>query len=211
MLCNRTRFWILWFPCGSPHLFSIVCESTLYRQYKAISKVTLDNRLNFPLGITLHLTPKSLLKHNEIINCFDWTKKFMDCCILDPYFNFQNQQIFNKGFYIRNLLLYHTICMNIDIIKCNTVVSNHVNSDHVPSFSCHDVWNVRQTTCTSGVWAITVTRSTYSRRFSRFLINWNMETPRKWLSKYWCSVPHCLFDNRSISRQVVFLSWCWQQ
>jgi hypothetical protein len=41
----------------------------------------------------------------------------------------------------------------------NTVVSNHVNSDHVPSFSCLDVWNVRQTT--SGVYAITVITSTY--------------------------------------------------
>ena len=50
----------------------------------------------------------------------------------------------------------------------NTVVSNYVNSNHVPSFSCHDVWNVRQTT--SGVYAISVTTSTYhicSRRWSR--------------------------------------------
>ena len=46
------------------------------------------------------------------------------------------------------------------------VVSNHVNSDHIPYFSCHDVWNVRQTT--SGVYAITVTTSTYhSRRYGR--------------------------------------------
>jgi hypothetical protein len=50
--------------------------------------------------------------------------------------------------------------------KHNMVVSNHVNSDHVPSFSCLDVWNVRQTT--SGVYAITVTTSTYhSRRCGR--------------------------------------------
>jgi hypothetical protein len=35
----------------------------------------------------------------------------------------------------------------------NTVVSNHVNSDHVPSFSCLDVWTNRQ--ATSGVYAIT--------------------------------------------------------
>ena len=33
-----------------------------------------------------------------------------------------------------------------------------------------------------------------------------METPRKRLSKYWCSVPHCLSDNTNISRPVVFLS-----
>jgi hypothetical protein len=54
-----------------------------------------------------------------------------------------------------------------DLNQNNTVVSNHVNSDHVPSFSCHDVsWsNVRQTT--SGVYAITVTTSTYSRRCGR--------------------------------------------
>ena len=49
---------------------------------------------------------------------------------------------------------------------CNTVVSNHVNSDHVPPFSCHDSWNVRQTT--SGVYTIIVTTSTYhSRRCGR--------------------------------------------
>jgi hypothetical protein len=41
--------------------------------------------------------------------------------------------------------------------------------DHVPSFSCHDVWNVRQTT--SGVYAITVTTSTYqmSKLFTSFI------------------------------------------
>ena len=38
----------------------------------------------------------------------------------------------------------------------NTVVSNHVNSDHVPSFPCLDVWTNRQ--ATSGVYAITVTK-----------------------------------------------------
>jgi hypothetical protein len=54
-------------------------------------------------------------------------------------------------------------------LACNTVVSNHVNSDHVPSFSCHDVWDVRQTT--SGVYAITVTTSTYhSRRCGRLYV-----------------------------------------
>ena len=44
----------------------------------------------------------------------------------------------------------------------NTVVSNHVNSDHVPSFSCLDVWNARQTT--SGDYAITVTTLAYHSR-----------------------------------------------
>jgi hypothetical protein len=48
----------------------------------------------------------------------------------------------------------------------NTVVSNHVNSYHVPSFSCLDVWTNRQGT--SGVYAITVTTSAYhSRRCGR--------------------------------------------
>ena len=44
----------------------------------------------------------------------------------------------------------------------NTVVSNHVNSDHVPSFSCLVVWTNRQ--ATSGVYAITVTTSAYHSR-----------------------------------------------
>ena len=48
----------------------------------------------------------------------------------------------------------------------NTLVSNHVNSDHVPSLSCLDVCNVRQTT--SGAYTITMTTSTYhSRRYGR--------------------------------------------
>jgi hypothetical protein len=41
--------------------------------------------------------------------------------------------------------------------------------------------------------------------------NYHMEKPRKWLSKYWYCVLHCLSDNRNISRHVIFLSWCWQQ
>ena len=50
------------------------------------------------------------------------------------------------------------IIFNFTNLMCfNTVVSNHVNSDHVPSFSCLDVWTNRQ--ATSGVYAITVTTS----------------------------------------------------
>jgi hypothetical protein len=53
-------------------------------------------------------------------------------------------------------------------IYCCQLVSNHVNSDHVPSFSCHDVWNVRQTT--SGVYAITVTTSVFLlHRFFQYI------------------------------------------
>jgi len=50
--------------------------------------------------------------------------------------------------------------------QTHTVVSNHVHSDHVPSFSCLDVWANRQ--ATSGVYAIAVTTSAYhSRRCGR--------------------------------------------
>jgi hypothetical protein len=41
----------------------------------------------------------------------------------------------------------------------NMVVWNRVNSDHVPSVSCLDFWNVRQTTY--GAYAITVITSAY--------------------------------------------------
>ena len=58
-----------------------------------------------------------------------------------------------------NLATQHTYMQSmsnlprfITLQKYNTVVSNHVNSYHVPSFSCHDVSNVRQTT--SGAYAI---------------------------------------------------------
>jgi hypothetical protein len=50
-------------------------------------------------------------------------------------------------------------------LSINTVVLNHVNSDHVPSFSCLDVWISRQTT--SGVYAISVTSAYHSRRCGR--------------------------------------------
>ena len=43
--------------------------------------------------------------------------------------------------------------------KIKYVVLNHVNSNHVLSCLCLDVWNVRQTT--SGVYDITVTTSAY--------------------------------------------------
>ena len=55
-------------------------------------------------------------------------------------------------------------------LSINTVVSNHVNSDHVLSFSCLDIWGVWQTT--SGVYAISVTTSAFhSRRCGRLYIS----------------------------------------
>jgi hypothetical protein len=71
--------------------------------------------------------------------------------------------------------------LKITIIR---LFRNHANSDHVPSFSSLDVWNVRL--MTSGVYAITVTTSKYHSRIS-------------------CSVPLCLSDNRNISGHIVFL------
>ena len=43
--------------------------------------------------------------------------------------------------------------------SCNMLVSNHVNSDHIPFILCLDVYNVRQTT--SDGYVIAVTTSTY--------------------------------------------------
>ena len=61
---------------------------------------------------------------------------------------------------------YKIFSQKTQFFNVNTVVSNHVNTDHVPPISCYDVWNVRQTT--PGVYAITLTTSTYhSRRCSR--------------------------------------------
>ena len=60
----------------------------------------------------------------------------------------------------------HFLYKGIQMCRWNTVASNHANSDHVPSFSCLNVWNVRQVT--SDVYDITVTTSTYhSRRCGR--------------------------------------------
>ena len=62
----------------------------------------------------------------------------------------------------------HDVCKQLDFLyksikmRNNTVVSNHVNSDHVPSFSCLDVWITWQTT--SGVYVITVTTSAFHSR-----------------------------------------------
>ena len=41
----------------------------------------------------------------------------------------------------------------------------------------------------------------------QIISNCNMATPRKRQNKYWCSVPHCLSDNRNISRRVVAFSF----
>ena len=44
-----------------------------------------------------------------------------------------------------------------------------------------------------------------------YISNCNMETPRKPLNKYWCSVPHYLSDIRNIYIKAdVFIWWCWQ-
>ena len=77
--------------------------------------------------------------------------------------------------------MIYTIFFKITIIR---LFRNHANSDHVPSFSSLDVWNVRPTT--SGVYAITVTTSIYHSRIS-------------------CSVPLCLSDNINISGHIVLL------
>jgi hypothetical protein len=67
-------------------------------------------------------------------------------------YNLPHMETLNKFLCMR---IYGTLCKVVDFWQLlgrnstNTVVSNHVNSDHVPSFSCLDVWNVRQTT--SGV------------------------------------------------------------
>jgi hypothetical protein len=61
---------------------------------------------------------------------------------------------------ITPLFCFHGNCGKI--CPTNMVVSNHVNSDHVPSFSCLDVWTNRQVT--SGVYAMTVTTSAYHSR-----------------------------------------------
>jgi hypothetical protein len=67
---------------------------------------------------------------------------------------------------VRFRLVFVYSGFGLDRCHCNTVVSNHVNSDHVPSFSCLDVWTPWQTT--SDVYAIIVTTSAYhSRRCGR--------------------------------------------
>ena len=82
--------------------------------------------------------------------------------------------------------IYHKNKTNKVSLKCwneiNTVVSNHVNSDHVPSFSCLDVETNRQ--ATSGVYAITVTTSAYdSRRCGRLkvIVIWRRQGNR-WIN-----------------------------
>ena len=66
---------------------------------------------------------------------------------------------------VYNILIFsRSTVQKLENNMMNTVVSNHVNSDHVPSFSFPDVWNARQTT--SGVHAIKVITSAYhSRRY----------------------------------------------
>lgn len=66
-----------------------------------------------------------------------------ECCIQITFFQLVNNQ--------RNV--------KVAYIMANMVVWNRVNSDHVPSVSCLDFWNVRQTTY--GAYAITVITSAY--------------------------------------------------
>jgi hypothetical protein len=81
-----------------------------------------------------------------------------------PYGNYKCR--INSIFIMENENAYFFDNSKLRILSYNTVVSNRVNSDHVPSFSCLAVWNVCQTT--SGVYAITVTSSAFhSRRCGR--------------------------------------------
>ena len=65
------------------------------------------------------------------------------------------QKKFTESIIISNSLHYVTLILISlhSAFHINMVVSNHVNSDHVLSFSCLDVCKARQTA--SGVYAIT--------------------------------------------------------
>ena len=92
-------------------------------------------------------------------------------------------------------------------IQYNTVVSNQVYSDHVLSFSCLDVWNVRL--MISGVYAITVTTSTYySRRCGRLnVIEIWRHQGNCWIHYGVHYTTICLLsENKGRS-----FSWWWQQ
>jgi len=50
------------------------------------------------------------------------------------------------------------------------VVSNHVNSDHVPSFSCLDVWNVKTDYLQCLRYYCNQTSAYHSRRWGRLYV-----------------------------------------
>ena len=115
----------------------------------------------------------NLMEGKSLLNQSIWCKENLyfdkSCLSLEGFFVLR-VMISDKYTYSQRLLiicLFNLLtigvqdeCFRIHSCSYNTVVSNHVNSDHVrPSFSCLDVWTPWQTT--SGVYAITVTMSAY--------------------------------------------------
>jgi hypothetical protein len=112
---------------NSNHVPSFSCQS--YQRLQCRDKYFF--KIKFVFFLYLRLSASS--KENDLPLCiYFWYQT--DSGIPDIF-----------GILIKNVfhLLYHQMC--------NTVASNHVNSDHVPSFSCLDVWTNRQET--SGVYA----------------------------------------------------------
>jgi hypothetical protein len=131
-----------------------------------------DGRYYFALWQTNNNTPNTLLLSESAVSCLlrvrsvSFTSRAKGCIKFVPHSCLVSLS-HKVGVFLEEAICYFIYSKFAVMLRLsiNTIVLNHVNSDHVPSFSCLDVWISRQTT--SGVYAITVTSAYHSRRCGR--------------------------------------------
>jgi hypothetical protein len=135
-------------------------------------------------NLTWHILKKVVLRFKftifsalkaicQLKNKFPHTPRYMEnpCCYGVPtkgsWYKQRKKQVYSKKVkmtLICRLAIVPKSLINTRKIIPQYVVSNHVNSDHVPSFSCLHVWSNWQTT--SGVYAMTQSANFGWVRFS---------------------------------------------
>jgi hypothetical protein len=169
--CCKYVWWFTGYYFTDESVLSMCC---LYSQFYLLSVMYMINMITWSTTASLWEIYIVVNMYGDLQVIILQINQYCQCVVYIPnfvYFLYSKCWISSAVifiFYEDDLNYVYLIWRSNNIKKkwkdrtSNTVVSNHVNSDHVPSFFfCLDLWNVRQTT--SGVYAIsiTVTTSTY--------------------------------------------------
>ena len=133
-----------------------------------------DGRYYFALWQTNNNTPNKMLLSESAVSCLlrvrsvSFTYHSKGCIKFVPHSCLVSLS-HEVGVFLEEAICYFIYAkfavMSLKVVH-QYVVSNHVNSEHVPSFSSLDVWSAWHTT--SGVYASIVTTSAiHSRRCGR--------------------------------------------
>jgi hypothetical protein len=131
-----------------------------------------DGRYYFALWQTNNNTPNKMLLSESVLSCLlrvksvSFTSHAKGCIKFVPHSCLVSLS-HEVGVFLEEAICYFIYAkfavMSLKVVhQYGKIVSNHVNSDHVPSFSCLDLWSAWQ--ATSGVYAIIVTTSAFHCR-----------------------------------------------